>query len=74
MAKNDAEISKLSSIEKLLVLGLVRQGLKQSQVASALGMHRTSLSRCFPKGLLAEIASKKLSRNQDIDDGQEASG
>ncbi|TPI13775.1 helix-turn-helix domain-containing protein [Mesorhizobium sp. B4-1-3] len=74
MAKSEAENGKLSSLEKLLILGLVRQGLKQSHIAAALGIHRTSLSRSFPKGLLAEVAGIKAAKNQDIEDGQEASG
>lgn len=70
MSKGDGETGKLNSIERLLVLSLVRQGLKQAHVAAALGMHRTSLSRQFPKGLLAEVAGV---RSRDMDDGQEAS-
>ena len=49
------EVLRLSNSEKLLVLSLIRQGLSQTQVAGALNMHQTTLSRQFPKGLLAEI-------------------
>lgn len=55
MAKNDAEDSELAVIKKLLILGLLRSGLTQTQIAAALGMHQTSLSRMFPKGALAAI-------------------
>jgi len=72
MAKNDGEGGKLSSMEKLLVLSLIRQGLKQDHVAAAVGMHRTSLSRAFPKGLLAEVG-RLAGKKQDTEDGQEAS-
>jgi hypothetical protein len=67
----DSEVGKLSSLEKLLVLSLVRQGLKQDHIAGAVGMHRTSLSRCFPKGVLAEVA-RMSGKKQDFEDGQEA--
>lgn len=55
MAKGNPDETRLGSLEKLLVLSLIRQGLKQDHVAAALGMHRTSLSRAFPKGVLAEV-------------------
>lgn len=71
MAKNDGEAIKLTSMERLLVLSLIRQGLKQDHVAAAVGMHRTSLSRAFPKGVLAEVA-RLAGKKQGTDDGQEA--
>ncbi|MFD9899870.1 helix-turn-helix domain-containing protein [Mesorhizobium sp. NPDC059025] len=71
MAKNDGDVPKLTSTEKLLVLLLIRQGLKQEHIASALGMHRTSLSRAFPKGALAQVA-RLPGKKQGFDDGQEA--
>ena len=72
MARNDGETAKLTSVEKLLVLSLVRQGLKQDHIAAAVGMHRTSLSRCFPKGVLAEVG-RLAGKKQEAVDGQEAS-
>ncbi len=72
MVKIDADATRLSAMEKLLVLSLIRQGLKQDHVAAALGMHRTSLSRCFPKGVLVEVA-RLAGKKQDTVDGQEAS-
>lgn len=71
MAKTEGEVFRLSSTEKLLVLSLIRQGLKQDHIASALGMHRTSLSRAFPKGVLAQVA-RLSGKKQGFDDGQEA--
>lgn len=68
MAKTDGETARLSSMQKLLVLSLIRQGLKQDHVAATLGIHRTSLSRCFPKGVLAEVA-RLSGKNQDNFDG-----
>lgn len=51
-----SEEAKLGSVEKLLILGLLRDGLSQTQISGALGIHQTSLSRAFPKGLLAEVS------------------
>ena len=57
MAKEtDISAKELTAIKKLLVLMLANQGLTQTQIASALEVDRTSLSRMFPKGMLASIA------------------
>jgi hypothetical protein len=71
MAKASADESRLGSLEKLLVLSLIRHGLKQDHVAAALGMHRTSLSRAFPKGVLAEVG-RLAGKKQEDEDGQQA--
>lgn len=52
----DPTLTELVAIKKLLILLLVKDGLSQSQVASALEMDRTSVSRMFPRGALASIA------------------
>lgn len=70
MAKVSVDEGRLGSLEKLLVLSLLRQGLKQDHVAAALGMHRTSLSRAFPKGILAEVSLLAGKKHRE-DDGQE---
>ena len=60
--RNDAaeiEGRRLSSVERLLVIGLIKDGLSQTHVAAALGMHQTTLSRSFPKGLLSEVARSR---------------
>lgn len=71
MPRVEKETDRLTSVEKLLVLLLLRQGLKQDHVAAAVGMHRTSLSRAFPKGVLAQVA-RLSGRKPDEDNGQEA--
>lgn len=60
---------KLGTTQKLLVLGLIRDGLTQEQIASALGMHRTSLSRMFPKGLLTKVARSRSAFDVEGSDG-----
>lgn len=54
----DPTLSELISIRKLLVLGLLRSGLTQKQVAAALGLDRSQISRMFPKGTLSDIGKR----------------
>lgn len=59
MAKEtDPQIKELVFIRKLLVLGLLRDGLTQTQVAGALDLDRSAVSRMFPKGTLTGIAKR----------------
>jgi predicted transcriptional regulator len=43
-------VKELAAIKRLLVLALANSGMKQSQIAAALGIDRTGVSRMFPKG------------------------
>lgn len=59
MAKEiDQNTAELISIRKLLVLGLLRSGLTQTQVAGALDVDRSVISRMFPKGTLTGISKR----------------
>lgn len=59
MAGNETQtIKELVSIKKLMILALVNSGLTQSQIAAALDIDRTSVSRMFPKGALSTLKSK----------------
>ncbi len=49
---------ELTMIRKLMIVGLVRLGLTQDEIGSALGMHGTTIGRMFPKGLLKNISEK----------------
>lgn len=51
-------IKELVAIKKLLVLALVNSGLTQSQIAAALDIDRTGVSRMFPKGALSKLKAK----------------
>lgn len=42
---------ELTAIKRLLVFTLLWQGATQEQVASALGVDRSQVSRMFPKGI-----------------------
>lgn len=55
----DPTLKELIAIKKLLVLALLRSGLTQSQVAGALDIDRSAISRMFPKGALTSIAAKE---------------
>lgn len=62
MAKDiDPAIKELISIRKLLVLGLLRSGLTQTQVAGALDIDRSAISRMFPKGTLTSLSKREKS-------------
>lgn len=53
---NDTIVTELVAIKKLLVLALVNSGMTQDQVAGALSMDRSNVSRMFPKGALNQKA------------------
>ncbi|MDB2438556.1 hypothetical protein N9W89_07545 [Hellea sp.] len=46
----------LTHIRSLLILDLVKKGIKQSQIASALDMDGGTVSRMFSKGLLKDVS------------------
>jgi predicted XRE-type DNA-binding protein len=49
--QQDPFVDELLAIKKLLVLGLLRTGASQEQIAAALGVDRSRVSRLFPGGL-----------------------
>lgn len=51
----DPVVAELLAIKQLLILGLMRDGVTQRQVAAALGLHESQLSRTLPKGLGAGL-------------------
>jgi predicted XRE-type DNA-binding protein len=69
-AKKDAEsltdqsLKELIAIRKLLVLALLNSGLTQTQVAGALDLDRSMISRMFPKGVLAGLGNNKGRDNE----------
>lgn len=57
MAKEKDElIEEMRSIKLLLVLQLLRQGVRQSQIAALLGISEATMSRMLPKGLSKGVA------------------
>lgn len=55
----DQAIKELIAIRKLLVLSLLNAGLSQSQVAGALDIDRSAVSRMFPKGTLSSLGKDR---------------
>ncbi|QOJ18496.1 MAG: helix-turn-helix domain-containing protein [Phycisphaeraceae bacterium] len=53
-AKNgsaDPVLSELVAIKRLLAFGLLRSGARQKQIAAALGVDQSQVSRMFPSGI-----------------------
>jgi predicted transcriptional regulator len=42
-------VEELQSIKRLLALGLLKSGSSQADLANALGVNQSSISRMFPK-------------------------
>jgi hypothetical protein len=59
MASVGTEAEELATIRKLLVLGLLRSGVTQTELGAALGVHRTQIRRMFPKGALADVGKRE---------------
>lgn len=57
----DQRLNELIAIKKLLVLALLKSGLTQAQVAGALEIDRSQISRMFPKGTLTGIGTREKS-------------
>lgn len=49
--RDDRNLAELVAIKKLLVLGLLRSGASQGEIATALGVNQSQVSRLFPRGL-----------------------
>lgn len=51
MAKEtDDVLGELRALKMLMILQLLRQGVKQSQIAAMLGVSEATMSRMLPKG------------------------
>jgi len=62
MASEHIDVGKeLVAIKKLIILALTSSGMKQGQIAAALGIDRTGVARMFPKGTLSDL---KLSKGE----------
>lgn len=59
--ETDERLKELVAIKKLLVLALLRTGLTQAQVAGALDIDRSLISRMFPKGTLTGLGGREKS-------------
>lgn len=59
---NDLEISN-----RLMILALIRQGLPQKDIAAAVGVSDSALSRMFSKGLLKRVAQLSEPSTKDYE-------
>lgn len=48
--KDSSVLNELQDIKRLLVAILIKSGASQGEVASALNVNQSSISRMFPKG------------------------
>ena len=55
---SDPVLNELESIKRLMVLSLLKNGANQGEIAAALGIDRSQVSRMFPGG-----TGKILKRN-----------
>lgn len=51
---NDTE-----AVKRLLILQLLHQGVKQSQIAAVLGIDEGTMSKMLPKGLSASLKKER---------------
>lgn len=49
-SNDDPLLGELATIKRLLVLALIRSGANQTEIAGALGVDRSQVSRMFPGG------------------------
>ena len=48
-------LNEMRAVKMLLILQLLRQGVKQGQIALMLGMSEASMSRMLPKGIAKSV-------------------
>lgn len=57
MAKEDKDLAvDMRAIKMLMILQLLRSGVRQSQIAAMLGVSEATMSRMLPKGIARNVA------------------
>ncbi|GLS02595.1 hypothetical protein GCM10007859_26220 [Brevundimonas denitrificans] len=57
MAKEKDEVAdELRALKMLMILQLLRQGVKQSQIAAVLGVSEATMSRMLPTGITKAVS------------------
>lgn len=64
--ESDSLLSEMHALKMLMILQLLRQGVKQSQIAAMLGVSEPTMSRMLPKGI-----AKSLSKGSAVIEGGE---
>jgi DNA-directed RNA polymerase specialized sigma subunit len=59
----DPVAAELTAIKQLLIVSLLRDGVKQKHIAAALGVHESQISRSLPKGFAAAVKDDREDRN-----------
>lgn len=57
-------VSELRSVKMLLILQLLRSGVRQSQIAAMLDISEATMSRMLPKGISKSV-SRKIASEED---------
>jgi uncharacterized protein YerC len=52
-------LTELTAIKQLLIIALLRDGVQQSHIASALGVSNATINRLFPKDLIKTIKTPR---------------
>lgn len=55
----DPVAAELAAIKQLLIVGLIRDGVKQKHIAAALGVHESQVSRSLPKGFATAVKNDR---------------
>lgn len=56
---SDPVVTELEAIKRLLVCSLLHSGANQKQVAAALGVNQSQISRMFPTGIVGKPRAGK---------------
>jgi DNA-binding transcriptional regulator LsrR (DeoR family) len=54
--EKDDLLDEMRAVKMLLILQLLRQGVKQSQIAATLGVSEATMSRMLPKGTSKSVS------------------
>ena len=65
---SDPILAELSAIKRLMVLSLIKEGTSQKQIAGALGVDRSQVSRMFPGGV-GNRGRSNVSSAKDVQNG-----
>lgn len=61
MADQNFDIAtELRSVKMMLILQLLRSGVKQSQIAAMLGISEATMSRMLPKGIAKSVSRRGI--------------
>jgi DNA-binding transcriptional regulator LsrR (DeoR family) len=53
--ETDDLLSEMRALKMLMILQLLRQGVRQSQIAAILGISESTMSRMLPKGAASAV-------------------